>query len=213
MLSVFHNRRHDGDYMVIRDIIDRGIIGDVYHVEISGTGWGNPGTWWRADKAISGGAMYDWGAHFMDWVLNFVPSKVAGVNGYFHKRVWMDATNEDQTQAIVRFENGCVCDIQLGNIDMAPRRRWRILGTKGAIVDGERERNITVHVLHEGMRAVMHVPYKSDDWQAYYNNIAAHLKDGAELEVKPEEARRVIAIFQAAEKSSKSGKTEKPDYV
>jgi len=213
MLSVFHNRRHDGDYKAIKDVIDRGIIGDVFHIEISGTGYGHPGTWWRADKKISGGAMYDWGAHFMDWVLNIVPSKVSGVNGYFQKRVWMDATNEDHTHAVVRFENGCVCDMQLGNIDMAPRRRWRILGTKGAIVDGERENHITVHAMHEGLRAVMYVPYQPSDWQTYYDRIAAHLMKGEELEVKPEEARRIISVFEAAERSSKSGKTEKPAYA
>ena len=42
----------------------------------------------------------------------------------------------------------------------------------------------------------------------YYENIAAHILDGAELDVKPEESRRVIAIMETAEVSSKSGVSE-----
>jgi hypothetical protein len=38
--------------------------------------------------------------------------------------------------------------------------------------------------------------------------IAAHILDGAELDVKPEQSRRVIAIMETAEVSSKSGVSE-----
>jgi predicted dehydrogenase len=50
------------------------------------------------------------------------------------------------------------------------------------------------------------IRYQRGTWEDYYPNIAAHLLKGAELDVKPEEAARVIAIMEAAEKSSKSGK-------
>lgn len=76
MLSVFHNRRWDGDFMTILDIIKRGLVGEVFHVEAWGGGYGHPGKWWRADKKISGGALYDWGAHFVDWMLHVIPKKM-----------------------------------------------------------------------------------------------------------------------------------------
>jgi predicted dehydrogenase len=212
MLSVFHNRRHDGDFMAIREVIQKGLIGEVFHIEAGGGGYGHPGTWWRADKKISGGAMYDWGAHFLDWILNLVPSPVAGVNGFFQKRVWMDATNEDHTQAVIRFENGCVADLQISSLSAVGRPRWRILGTKGGILD-EGNGSLTVNVAHEGYVATIQVPYKQSNWQAYYDGIAAHLLKKEPLDVKPEEARRIIAILEAAEKSSKSGEVAKPDYV
>jgi predicted dehydrogenase len=211
MLSVFHNRRHDGDYRALREVLQKGVIGDVFQIEAGGGHYGHPGHWWRADKKISGGAMYDWGAHFLDWILNLVPGKVAGVNGYFQKRVWMDVTNEDHTLVIIRFENGCVAELEQSSLDRAPKPRWRILGTKGALVDMGGDA-FTVHAELDGYPATLRVPYQKSDWQAYYTNIAAHLMGGAELEVKPEEARRVIAVMEAAERSAKSGKTEKPAY-
>ncbi|NLI01311.1 MAG: Gfo/Idh/MocA family oxidoreductase [Chthonomonadales bacterium] len=211
MLSVFHNRRHDGDFLAIKETIERGVIGDVFHVEAYGGGYGHPGTWWRANKAISGGAMYDWGAHFMDWILNLIPAKMLSVDGYFQKRVWHDVTNEDHSHAVVRFDNDAVAELTISSLSRAPKPRWRILGTKGAIVDEGRD-PFTVFVEHEGYPATVHVPYKKTNWQAYYANIVAHLRDGAELDVKPEQARRTIAVFEAAEQSSKEKRTVTPAY-
>lgn len=211
MLSVFHNRRHDGDFLAIREVIEKGLIGDVFQIEAAGGGYGHPGKWWRADKRISGGAMYDWGAHFMDWILQLIPSPIVGVNGYFQKRVWMDATNEDHVRATVRFENGATADLELSHICRAPRPRWRILGTKGAIVD-EGGDAFTMYVGYDGLPATVRVPYKKTDWGAYYRGIAAHLLHGADLEVTPEQTRRIIAVFEAAERSAQSGKTETPAY-
>ncbi len=116
MLSLFHNRRWDGDYLTIRDLIDRGLIGDIFHVECGQGGYGHPGFWWRSDKAVSGGVMYDWGAHFLDWILNLVPSKITQVTGDFQKRVWNAVSNEDHGQAYIRFENGVVADYWVSSI-------------------------------------------------------------------------------------------------
>jgi scyllo-inositol 2-dehydrogenase (NADP+) len=205
MLSVFHNRRWDGDHMAILEVIAKGIIGDVFHLEACGGGYGHPGKWWRAEKNISGGAFYDWGAHFVDWVLRIIPEKMTAVTGFFHKRVWLDATNEDQVEAVIRFESGAVADVQLSHISMAGKPRWRILGTKGAIVDQDGSLRVTTQL--KGYSARMDVKYKETDWRAYYSNIAGHLLRGEPLAVTPESARRVIAVIETAEKSSKAGRS------
>lgn len=211
MLSVFHNRRHDGDYLAIKQAIGDGLIGDVFHIEAAGGGYGHPGTWWRADKRISGGAMYDWGAHFLDWMLNLMPARMVGVDGWFQKRVWHDVTNEDHVHAAIRFDNGAVAQLEISSICRAPKPRWRILGTKGAIVDDGKD-PFTVYVGHEGHAATLRIPYGKTDWKAYYAGIVAHLQHGADLDVKPEQARRTIAVLEAAEQSSSEGHTVTPAY-
>ena len=206
-LTVFHNRRHDGDFMAVKEAIDKGLIGEVFHIESFMGGYGKPCDWWRSDKKISGGAMYDWGAHFIDWILNFIPEKMESVTGFFHKRVWMDITNEDQTQAIIRFKNGVMADLQVSDIARVGKPRWRILGTKGAIVDHwDGKFKLLTEV--DGVTIEGEVKYKEGEWPEYYNNLARHLLDGAPLEVTPESARRIIAVLETAEKSSKSGKAE-----
>lgn len=155
MLSVFHNRRWDGDFMAIKQCIDDGIIGEVFHIEAFFGDWSEPGDSWRADKKVSGGAFYDWGAHFVDWALNLVPeAKMETINGFFHQEpVWKEMTNEDQVQALVRFDTGCVADIQLSSVAFVSRPRWRILGSRGAIEDWWNQESFTVHTEIKGYPA------------------------------------------------------------
>jgi len=209
MLSVFHQRRYDGDFLAMKEAIDKGLIGNVFHLEVFAGGYNHPGYVWRSDKKTSGGAIYDNGAHFIDQILNLVPERVVGVAGFFHKLVWKDVTNEDQVEAVIRFESGAIADLQISSVACIDKARWRILGTKGGILDERGEQYFKAITMIEGIPAEMKIKYKDRDWPAYYRNIADHLLRGAELKVKPEEARRVIAVMEAAEKSSRRGRIEK----
>lgn len=208
MLSVFHNRRWDGDFMALREIIEAGMVGELFHVEMSSGGWSPPRGWWRDDKAISGGALFDWGAHFWDWCLQLMPGRIESVMGWAQKPVWHQTTNEDHFTVIATFENGAVADFQQSSVTRIPRPRWRLLGTLGSIVHNGDHWRVCTEV--NGITAELKIPFKETDWQGYYTNIAAHVLDGAELFVKPEEARRYVALFEAAEKSAKTGRPVKP---
>jgi predicted dehydrogenase/type 1 glutamine amidotransferase len=213
-LSVFHNRRWDGAYLTIREIVDAGLIGDVFHVEAFYGNYGYPGDWWRSDKAISGGAMYDWGAHYVDWILNMIKHPIVNVTGFFHKRVWHGVTNEDQCHAVIRFEGGRVADLQISHIACAGKPKWRILGERGAIVyhhDAD-ELELSGHVHGGDIRS--RVKIKKSVWALpYYRDLANHLLLGEPLEVTAEQARRTIAVLEAAEKSSEEGVAVVPAYT
>jgi scyllo-inositol 2-dehydrogenase (NADP+) len=212
MLSVFHNRRQDDFFKTLRRLlVEEKLIGDIFSVEIFSGGWSeqNP-NWWRSVKAVSGGYFYDWGAHFLDWMLGVIPGKMTDISGYFHKRVWHDVTNEDQVQAIVRFDSGCVANITMSSIAHAGKPSWWVLGEKGALVarneGGRQFYEVTGDFEANGYRATLKVPFTGQsEWQAYYANIAGHLLRGEELEVKPEQARRIIAVLEGAEKASRAG--------
>ena len=212
LLSVFHNRRWDGDHLAMCDIIAEGVIGDVFHIEANGGGWGRPGDWWRSSKEISGGAFYDWGVHFLFWILRLHPGPLRNVTGFFHKRVWDHVSNEDHTQAILRWEDGAHADLQISSIARAPKPRFRILGTKGALLDEGGKGEFTVYGDCAGRTASFPVKYRQSDWNAYYGNVAAHLLEGAPLEITPEAARRVIAVIETTEKSSRTGQAEPVPY-
>jgi predicted dehydrogenase len=211
MLSLFHNRRWDGDYLTMRDIIDKGLIGDVFHIECAMANYGHPGFWWRSDKAISGGVMYDWGAHFIDWILNLVPAKITQVNGNFQKRVWNSVTNEDFGQVGIRFDNGCTADYLTSTISASPRPLWRINGTRGAI---ERYGGDTLTLISyvNGFRqeSTVKVTLPSYGSTEYYRTVADHLLFGEALAVTPEQARRVIGVIEAGLISSQKGASVPP---
>lgn len=208
MLSLFHNRRWDSDYLAIRDVINRGLIGEVFHVEARTGHYEHPGFWWRSDKALSGGVMYDWGAHFLDWILNIVPGKIGHVMGDFQKRMWYAITNEDHGQVFVRFDSGATADFQLSTIAASVGPKWRILGTLGSIeAHSHTELNVVSYASGLRMESKVAVGSGGEAWEQYYRNVADHLLYGEELFVTAEQARRVIAVIEAGEKSSKEGRS------
>jgi len=221
-LAVYHNRRHDGNVRAIKEVIDQGLIGDVFHIELSACGYGRPSGWWRSEKGVSGGALYDWGAHGIDWILSMVPGKIRQVTGFFQKRVWMDVSNEDQTKAIILFDNGITAEIMQSSIAYVGKPLWYILGTKGGIVDTGRDA-IKGYIKEligppggsfkmfssEGEREIS---YKESDWVTYYVDMANHLLRGAPVPVSGEDGRRVITVLETAEKSARSGHSENVPY-
>lgn len=226
MLAVHHNRRHDGNFRRIKELVRSGRIGDVFHIELYAGGFAEFRHGWYSDKDKSGGAFFFWGPHAVDWVLDLVPHRVVGVTGFFHKLVWHDVSDEDQTQALLRFENGAVADVQWSHIAAIGKPLWRILGTKGGILDTGAGGNVgyekqihgpvggsltLVTVGPEG-RQEEQVPYLESDWDAYWQDVADHLLRGGPVPVSGEFGRRVIGVFEAAEKSSQSGQTEKLAY-
>ncbi len=212
MITVFHNRRWDADFWTLKGLVESGVIGKVFHVEMWGGGYGRPKPdWWRSVKAISGGAMYDWGAHYLDWLLNIMPAKMVNITGFFHpNRVWKDITNEDHVQAVIRFADDAVADVQMSQIAKVGKPRWRVLGEKGAIVSENKK--FKVLSVADGWPDEQEVEFKGRPGPKYYQNIVAHLSKGEELIVKPEEARRVIAVMDLAEKSSRSHQAEPVPY-
>ncbi|MBM3501680.1 MAG: Gfo/Idh/MocA family oxidoreductase, partial [Armatimonadetes bacterium] len=222
-LAVFHNRRRDGNVRAIREVIEQGRLGRLFHIELSACGFGKPGDVWRSEKDVCGGALYDWGAHAIDWVLSLVPSRMAQVTGFFHKLLWPDVSNEEQTRAIILFEDGTVADVMQSSLARIGRPLWRILGTEGAIedsgagaIDGYCREIIGPSggsfrlVTDEGETQV---PYKESDWVTYYADLAAHLLHGAPVPVSGEDGRRVISVLETAERSARSGRSETPEYV
>jgi predicted dehydrogenase len=211
-LSVYHNRRWDADFWALKGLVESGVIGKVFHVEMWGGGYGRPNpNWWRSNKKVSGGAIYDWGAHYLDWLLNILTEKMINVTGFFQpNRVWKDITNEDHVEAIIRFADDAVANVQMSSIAKAGKPRWHILGEKGAIVSGDKK--FKVYSVEKGFPAEQEVEYERRPGPNFYQNIVSHLTEDSELIVKPEEARRVIAVMELAEKSSRSHQAEPVPY-
>ena len=224
-LAVHHNRRHDGNYRRIQELVWAGAIGEVFHLELTAGGFGCPTNGWYREKATSGGAFFFWGPHAVDWVLALIPSRVVGVNGFCHSLVWSEKSNEDQVRAILTFENGCVADVTWSHIAAVGKPLWRILGTKGGILDTGRNANPGYQKMVRGPaggsltlvkclpeRSSEEVPYLESDWDTYWQELADHLLRGGPVPVSGEFGRRVIGVFEAAERSAETGQTEPLAY-
>lgn len=217
MLSTYHNRHWDGLVLKARELLRAGTIGELVRVECHMGQRSQPGDWWRGSKSISGGILYDWGVHLLEYALQLVEADIVEVagfakNGYWAPQTkWRADTVEDEAQAVVRFGNGVWVTLCITHLDANPKRGMlEITGTKGSYVAEYDTHEI---IVREGNRTVVTKDKNPPaQWEQYYANVAAHLTKGEPLVITPEWARRPIHILDLARQSAQQGRALKVKY-
>lgn len=143
-LSCHQNRRFDEDYLTIKKTVAEHRIGELFYMETFVGGFGHPCAHWHSHVPICGGTAYDWGAHYLDWIVSLIADPLAEVVGTRHKRVWHDVTNADQERIQIRFAGGQEAEFLHSDIAAIRKPKWYLLGTGGAIV-GEWRDTILYH--------------------------------------------------------------------
>jgi len=210
VLSTYHNRHWDGWIMQAVKTIRKGAIGEVFRVEAHMGGYNKPGPWWRSSKSISGGIMYDWGVHLLEYALQIIDSEMVEVSGYAKTGFWAPQTNwkkdanEDEGCAVVRFKDGKWLSLSLSSIDSNPKpSRLEITGTKGTYLINFGQWETVTHAGGNTVHTKGRDP-KSEGWR-FYQNIADHMTKGKPLVITPEWARRPIHILDLANQSARKG--------
>lgn len=211
-LVVYQNRRFDPDYVTMRRLIREGAIGELFSYEGFVGGYSRPCDYWHSDADVSGGAIFDWGSHYIDQILDLFGTDIAHVTGVNHKRHWLHATNADHAEVTITFADGR--QARFINTDLAAARRPKFyaLGTTGAIV-GDWDPAAEPAVADLPAVITLHLPGESprtialDDVSpfTFHRELAAHLASGAPMQVLPLHSRNVVAVMQAAEESATHG--------
>lgn len=217
MLSVHHNRHWDGCVIEALRQISTGMLGDLVRVTINWSGYGRPGDWWRSSRSISGGMLYDWGVHLVEYALQVIDSRLTEVTGFAREGFWADKThwkkdtNEDEAVAVARFANGVSLTMTVSSIDSNSKRGWvEFTGTKGSyLFDGERWESFT-HVKGNAVSTKGKNP--PSPWGQFYDNVLAHLTKGEKLIITPQWSRRPIHLIDLACQSARKGATLKAKY-
>lgn len=140
VLSVFHNRRWDIDYLTARDAIASGIFGKLINVESRlgqfsscvGPAAREYRPNWRNEASFGGGGLYDWGSHFVDqlWQL-LLPAKPIRVFAQLRANVWSEDC-DDFARVLIDFDNGVAGMVEINTTTTAPLPRWQIEGSLGS---------------------------------------------------------------------------------
>lgn len=213
MLSTYHNRHWDGNIIeAVRQIKENKIIGGVVRIECHMGGYSKPGDWWRTSRSISGGILYDWGVHLLEYALQLIDSEITEVSGFAHhghwksQTVWGEDSNEDEAFAVVRFESGQWLTLTISNVDSKPKDGvLEVTGTKGTYLMGFDNYKVYEHA--EGKITTTQYTNGGEQWQSYYNNVRDHLVEGKPLVITAEWSRRPIHILDLAVSSAKLGKS------
>ncbi len=211
LLVVYQNRRFDADFVTMRSLISSGVIDEVYQLDTFVGGYSRPCDYWHSDAVVSGGAIFDWGSHFIDQILNLISDDVAHVSGQNHKRVWTHATNADHAQVTITFATGKQATFVHSDLAAARKPKFYVLGTLGAIVAdwnpaaepavADLPAILTLHS-QDSTSTIVQLE-KLDEYQ-FHKSIVDYLTTGAPMSVTALQSRNVVAIMQAAEESARN---------
>lgn len=232
MLSVYQNRRWDGDFLTLRQLVDKGELGDVWRCESRFERWRpRPADRWResGDPAEVGGLLYDLGSHLVDQALVLF-GPVAGV--YAEAKVRRPGAQvDDDTFIALEHASGTVSHLWMNVISAQPAARLRALGShasyvkygvdpqEAALGNGacpgpgwgvEPEQawgSLTLGASGDGTTETRLVPTIPGDYPAYYRGIAHALRAGAPPPVTTLEAVAGLQVLEAAHTSAQEGRT------
>ena len=223
LLSIFHNRRWDWDYLTVKKVIDDGLLGTPYLYQVGIMRYGAPGGW-RGLKEKSGGILFDWPAHFVDQALQLVDSPVKSVFCDIHYSDHWSTDIGNYANLVLKYHNGVRYQIEISNLAHGSKPRWYIEGDLGGLVkfgldpqepamiagdidaaEQVKENFAQVTTVTSGNKEELTIEPLRGSWKSYYQNIADVLNHGAELIVHPDQILPVMKVYDAAMKSSESG--------
>ena len=218
LLVVYQNRRYDADFVTMKKLIDDGAIGQVFSYESFVGGYSKPCSYWHSDVEVSGGAIFDWGSHFIDQILATIPGDVDAVSGINQKRQWSHVTNADHADVAITFSDGTRATFTNSDLAAARKPKFYVLGTTGAIVGnwdpaaGSTPADLpAILTVHRADGTTEVISNSQVTPHAFHQSIVEYLKNKTPMYIDTRQSRDVVAIMQAAEESALfNGRSMKP---
>lgn len=231
LLTVFQNRRWDGDFLTLKKVVDDKLVGTISEFELHYDRYRNyiEANTWKEESAPGTGILYNLGSHMLDQVIVLfgMPDEVDArmgvqrpggkVDDYYDLRLQYDTfhvivkssylVREQGPRYILHGTNGSFIKYGLDPQEQAlkegkqpgntswgyePREYWGKINT----IVGK------VHI--EGL-----VETESGNYLAFYDNIQEVIRDGKDLQVRPEESRNVIRLIESCMESNRDRRAVK----
>ncbi|MGI5870165.1 MAG: Gfo/Idh/MocA family protein [Kiritimatiellia bacterium] len=217
-LFIRQNRRFEAAFNDIEEIVRSGILGDVYEIKLRRHSYSRRNDW-QTVIAEGGGQLLNWGPHIVDHALQLLGSPLASITSDL-KRVAAVGDAEDHVHLLLRGKNGRHVEIEIsGGVAIAEPVYW-IAGTKGTLVSRNEKtielkyldpakklpaRRVTL-ALMDGFGAPDKLEWKEEtrdvrkdiDTTHIWDNVFDHIRNGAPLRVKLEEAMEVMRVLTLA---------------
>jgi predicted dehydrogenase len=227
LLSVYQNRRYDGDFQAVQQIVSGGGLGRMVRFESNYDRFRpqlKQGAW--RERSIAGaGILFDLGPHLIDHALELfgLPEAISA-----DIRIERDsAVVDDSFDLTFYYPRDCRAVLRATMLAAALRPRFVLLGTAGAYVkhsfdvqepklragripwdeqptQAELEENSGVLTLAnaDGTSVDRRIPPGPLDYRAYYANVRDAMLGRAQLAVSPQHALNVMRILELARESS-----------
>lgn len=228
LLTVYHNRRWDNDFLTVRNLLETKALGNlsVYQVHFNRY---RPKVQqrWKEQEGPGAGELYNLGSHLIDQAL-FLFGKP--------KTVWADMRAEREGSEVVdyfhivfSYEKHRVI-LHSGSLVRQAGPKFELHGDKGSFLKygqdpqeaqlkqgmhpgdigwGEDQPDQYGELATElsGLAVQGEIETLPGRYQAFYQGLAEAIREGAAVPVKPEDARDTIRMIEYAMESHRTGAT------
>lgn len=227
LLTPFHNRRWDGDFLTVRRLLERGGLGRVVRFESRFERWRpRPKPGWRqsAEPGDAGGLLYDLGSHLIDQVLLlFGPARsvYAELNPFYE-----GAEADNDSFVALAHEGGVRSHLWMSTAAAQAGPRFRVLGSEAAytkfgldvqeeaLKQGGRPGGAGWGEEEESCWGLLGAgdeqrPLRTEpgSYQRFYEEVFAAIREGTPPPVEPSDAVAVLEVIEAARRSHAEGQT------
>jgi scyllo-inositol 2-dehydrogenase (NADP+) len=223
LLSVFHNRRWDGDFLTVRRLVAAGALGRVWRFESRYERWRperRPEAWReRGDPQEGGGLLADLGSHLVDQAVVLFGPPVSVYAEVACRRP--GAVVDDDTFVALEHAGGTTSHLWASSVTARSGPRFRVLGSAGGYViegmDPQEEALLAGAVPGSAGWGtspesrwgtigagddVAPVPTEPGNYGRFYEGIVAALRNGAPPPVAPADALLTLEVIDAARRSA-----------
>lgn len=213
-ISVYQNRRFDGDYLTLKSLIQSDAVGRIVEMSSHFDRFRNTfkENAWREKNMPGAGVLYDLGSHLIDQTLDLfgLPNEV-----YADMSCQRRGPADDNFELILYYSELKVT-LKVGMLVRAPRIRFVIHGTHGSYVkygldpqEQQLKDNLSIKDATYGLEdeSLHGILYTNDNktirtmpgnYKAYYENIYNHMTGNEELIIKSIDGFNVIRVIEAA---------------
>jgi scyllo-inositol 2-dehydrogenase (NADP+) len=213
-LTVFQNRRWDGDFLTLRQLLADGVLGEVWRFE-------SRFEWWKPDRGASwktttpasegGGILYDLGTHVIDQAVRLFGDAAP----VYHEVLTRTSAAGDDAFVVLEHESGVRSHLWMNGLAAQVGPRFRVLGSRGgftkhgldpqeaALRDDARPTNPSFGHEPESAwgtvgidGATRTVPTEPGRYAEFYALLAKALLAGEQVPVDPLDSVRVIELIE-----------------
>jgi scyllo-inositol 2-dehydrogenase (NADP+) len=206
-LSVFHNRRWDGDFRTVRRVLEAGALGEVAtFVSRYDRFRPAPKGGWKEAAVPGSGLLWDLGPHLVDQALVlFGPPRT----------VWADlGVQRSEVEAVdyvhlVLGYGRLRAVLHAGMLVRDPGPRFEVHGDQGSLVTwglDQPEVRATLTSEIAGLERHGRLEGLPDAHERFYGAMAAAVAGGGSVPVAPQDARTTVALIEHALASARDGR-------
>jgi scyllo-inositol 2-dehydrogenase (NADP+) len=224
LLTVFQNRRWDGDFLTLKQVVEQKLVGKIVEFELHYDRFRNyiEANTWKEEAAPGTGILYNLGSHMLDQVLVLfgVPQEVDARIG-----VQRPGGRVDDFYDIRLQYSGFQVIVKSSYLVRESMPRYILHGTEGSFVKfgidpqeqalkdgrlpgsagwGQEQPSLwgSINTAIGGLHVTGTIETAQGNYLSFYNNLFEAIRNDATLAVRAEESREVIRLIEACAESN-----------